>query len=232
VEHRRQVEPVAVGVLDRDADVAGGVRTMKATSSGVASSAAKMRSPSFSRSSSSTTTTALPAAICAIARSMVSRPRRRYGSCGAAVTVSPGPAGDDPGLQQLLDVLGDHVDLEVDRVARALAAERRQPERRRDEAHLEPVVAERADGQGDAVDGDRALLDDVAAEAAGSDVRTTVQCSSGVTDSTSPVPSTWPCTTWPPRRSCTRTARSRLTGLPTCSAPSEDAAGSRPSRRR
>jgi len=25
-----------------------------------------------------------------------------------------------------------------------------------------------------------------------------------------PVPSTWPCTRWPPRRSCSRTARSRL----------------------
>ncbi len=36
---------------------------MKATSSGVAFSAAKIRSPSFSRSSSSMTTTALPAAI-------------------------------------------------------------------------------------------------------------------------------------------------------------------------
>ena len=42
---------------------------MNATSSGVAFSAAKMRSPSFSRSSSSMTTTALPAAISATARS-------------------------------------------------------------------------------------------------------------------------------------------------------------------
>ncbi len=45
---------------------------MNATSSGVAFSAAKMRSPSFSRSSSSTTTTALPAAISATARSILS----------------------------------------------------------------------------------------------------------------------------------------------------------------
>ena len=42
-------------------------RTMKPTSSGVALAAAKMRSPSFSRSSSSTTTTGRPAAIAAIA---------------------------------------------------------------------------------------------------------------------------------------------------------------------
>ena len=45
---------------------------MNATSSGVAFSAAKMRSPSFSRSSSSMTTTALPAAMSATARSTVS----------------------------------------------------------------------------------------------------------------------------------------------------------------
>jgi hypothetical protein len=43
--------------------------TMKATSSGVAFSAAKIRSPSFSRSSSSMTTTAFPAAMSATARS-------------------------------------------------------------------------------------------------------------------------------------------------------------------
>src|ERR1700722_9801230 len=42
---------------------------MNATSSGVAFSAAKMRSPSFSRSSSSMTTTALPAAMSATALS-------------------------------------------------------------------------------------------------------------------------------------------------------------------
>ena len=44
-------------------------RIVKAISSGVALEAAKMMSPSFSRSSSSTTTTALPAAMSAIARS-------------------------------------------------------------------------------------------------------------------------------------------------------------------
>ena len=47
-------------------------RTMNASSSGVACSAAKIRSPSFSRSSSSTTMTALPAAMSLIARSMSS----------------------------------------------------------------------------------------------------------------------------------------------------------------
>jgi len=45
---------------------------MNATSSGVAFSAAKIRSPSFSRSSSSMTTTAFPAAMSATALSTVS----------------------------------------------------------------------------------------------------------------------------------------------------------------
>ncbi len=43
---------------------------MNAISSGVASSAAKIRSPSFSRSASSTTTTGRPAAMSAIACSI------------------------------------------------------------------------------------------------------------------------------------------------------------------
>ncbi len=47
-------------------------RIVKAISAGVALLAAKMMSPSFSRSSSSTTTTGLPAATSAIARSMES----------------------------------------------------------------------------------------------------------------------------------------------------------------
>ena len=48
-------------------------RTMKAISSGVARSAAKIRSPSFSRSASSTTTTARPTATSAIAHSTPAR---------------------------------------------------------------------------------------------------------------------------------------------------------------
>src|SRR5271156_5680710 len=37
-----------------------------------------------------------------------------------------------------------------------------------------------------------------------------------------PVPSTWPCTRWPPRRSARRTDCSRLTGAPALSAPRPD----------
>src|SRR5215207_7376838 len=103
---------------------------MNATSSGVAFSAAKVRSPSFSRSSSSMTTTALPAAISAIARSTVSSlviccHLHRIQDLGLSVR-RPGPhhqyeplAGGDycqlarRGTHQSFDVLGDDVDLQV-----------------------------------------------------------------------------------------------------------------------
>jgi len=81
---------------------------MNATSSGVAISAAKMRSPSFSRSASSTTTTGLPAAMSATAL----RWRRKrssaqsFGPCGQ----QPLPVVSEPSL----DVLGQHVDLDID----------------------------------------------------------------------------------------------------------------------
>ena len=61
-------------------------RIVNAISSGVALLAAKMMSPSFSRVSSSTTTTALPAAMSAIARSMVSS---RTPSCSCSLMLGP-----------------------------------------------------------------------------------------------------------------------------------------------
>ena len=64
-------------------------RIVKAISSGVALLAAKMMSPSFSRVSSSTTTTALPAAMSAIARSMGSS---RTPSCWAVGSLMRGPS--------------------------------------------------------------------------------------------------------------------------------------------
>jgi len=65
-------------------------RIVKAISSGVALEAAKMMSPSFSRSSSSTTTTALPAAMSAMARSMESNLTLMTGSpSGSRRAASP-----------------------------------------------------------------------------------------------------------------------------------------------
>ncbi|OMI41550.1 phosphoenolpyruvate synthase/pyruvate phosphate dikinase [Streptomyces sparsogenes DSM 40356] len=69
--------------------------------------------------------------------------------------------------QQPLDVFGEHVHFEVDRVAGLLDAEGGQGEGRRDEADGEVVRARVDHGQADAVDRDGALLDDVAAEVGG-----------------------------------------------------------------
>src|ERR1700712_1568134 len=98
---------------------------MNDTSSGVAFDAAKMMSPSFSRSSSSTTTTALPAAMSAIAASTSSNRMPAYCS----------PVPSSPWmcpwvrsvmcLHHLLDVLRDHVHLEVDALAGLLEAQGR-----------------------------------------------------------------------------------------------------------
>src|SRR5487761_1061832 len=68
---------------------------------------------------------------------------------------------------ELLHVLGDHVDLEVDLGAWLLHAERGALERLGDEADLEPVVADPGNGKADAVDGDGTFVHDVPAEARG-----------------------------------------------------------------
>ena len=88
-------------------------------------------------------------------------------------------------------------------------------ERLGDQRDGEAVVAQRADGQADAVDRDRALLDQVAHELAGRRrSRARARCRRRVTAATVAVPSTWPCTMWPPSRSPARSASSRLTGEP------------------
>src|SRR6202171_4318169 len=146
---------------------------MNATSSGVAFSAAKIRSPSFSRSSSSMTTTALPAAISATARSTESslvicatlagcrgnhrqrfqyKPPARSDYCQPLWVRLP---------HQSFDVLRDDVDLEVDRRADRRGAQGALLQRGLDQRHLEPVMTQIGDGQRHPVDGDRPLLDDV-----------------------------------------------------------------------
>src|SRR6185436_18823697 len=119
-------------------------RVMKLIASGVTNWAAMTRSPSFSRSSSSTTTTILPAAMSSRAASMVAN----------SMSVRAG--------NELLHVLGQHVDLEIDGSPLPRRAERRALQRLRDERHAEVILADVAHGQRDAVDGDRALLDHVA----------------------------------------------------------------------
>src|SRR6266849_10885137 len=96
-------------------------RVMKLMCSGVTSSAATTRSPSFSRSSSSTTITNLPAAKSEIASGTVASPIRY--------------------LILLAQVAGHvsrhHVRLDVDHAPGAIASGNRDLERVRDERHLE-----------------------------------------------------------------------------------------------
>src|ERR1700712_3778743 len=136
---------------------------MKATSSGVASSAAKIRSPSFSRSSSSTTTTARPAAISAMALWI--------GSSMSVAAVSFRVRGS-PIAQQAFGVLGQYVHFQVDRITDPQIAQDGRPQRFRNQPDLEPVGSGRlrTDGryrQRHSVDGDRALLGDVAGQLTG-----------------------------------------------------------------
>src|SRR4029079_6461193 len=115
---------------------------MNDSSSGVASSAAKIRSPSFSRSASSTTTTALPALMSATARSMdpksftVIRPRH-----------------------QLLHVLRDEIHLDIHGIAGFAHTESGVYTDRRDQRYDERVVRHARHGERYPVHGDRALLD-------------------------------------------------------------------------
>src|SRR5581483_4674907 len=123
-------------------------RTMKAIPSGVIFSAAMIRSPSFSRSASSMTTTNSPRAMAATASSIGAN--GMFGSALSRLT------------HEALDVLGQEVDLEVDRVAGALDPEGRDGSGVGDQGEFEGLVADAGHGQADAVDGDRALLHDVA----------------------------------------------------------------------
>src|SRR5689334_6615130 len=117
-------------------------RTMKAMPSGVIFSAAMIRSPSFSRSASSTTTTNSPRAMAATASSI--------GANGIGSALS---------RHQSFDILRHQVDLEVDRVTRALDPEGRDGSGVGDQGEFEALLPEARHGEADAVDGDRALLD-------------------------------------------------------------------------
>ena len=78
------------------------------------------------------------------------------------------------------------------------------------------------DGQRDAVDGDRPLVDEVAPHPVGqARPRRPPSARWGCGTGSSPVPSTWPWTMWPPSRFSAVTARSRLTRVPGRNAPRE-----------
>jgi hypothetical protein len=64
----------------------------------------------------------------------------------------------DVAVDESFDVLRDHVDFEMYGVARFFLRERRQFVGLGDDGDVELAVAQRRDGEADAVDGDRSLL--------------------------------------------------------------------------
>src|SRR5205085_8041252 len=120
---------------------------MKFTISGVTSSAAQMRSPSFSRSSSSATMTNLPARMSFTACSTVAKEDIGIGlSIGGHRSVRP---------HQALHIFANHVGLDVNVVSLAQRVERRMTQGVLDERKLNDLRARQIiDGQADTVDRD------------------------------------------------------------------------------
>src|SRR6187402_3164356 len=132
---------------------------MKLIASGVTCSAATTRSPSFSRSSSSTRITIRPAASSATssgtgAMAMANcRWRGRLGARGA--DAARGLGARDGAGQHALDVARDQINLKVDRAVGDEGPERRVLQRVRDQVDAEFAavrqVFDAVDGQADAV---------------------------------------------------------------------------------
>src|SRR5262249_25205808 len=116
---------------------------MNVIASGVANCAAMTRSPSFSRSGASTTTTNLPWRMSSVASSIVAKGEETCGPPATPMIVALGASATD----EALDVLGEHVGLEIDLVARLERAERRYLERVRDERDREAGPVQRGNGE-------------------------------------------------------------------------------------
>ena len=138
---------------------------MKLIASGVANWAAIVRSPSFSRFSSSQTTTIRPRRISSIASSIVANDCRARSRSRSSQVILRFLLRSKP-CRSRSDVAGDHVHLEVDPVAldRASPSVVRSSVSGISDTSNQSGV-ERGDRQADAVDGDRAVLDDVALRA-------------------------------------------------------------------
>src|SRR4051812_45720059 len=122
---------------------------MKLTASGVANCAAITRSPSFSRSSPSQTTTIWPRRISSIASSMVAKAELGSGSLVACrSSVASGLSAISvlaccpQWCHQPLYVLADQVALDVEPAAGGRVAEVGAQQRLGNQRDLEPVVAE------------------------------------------------------------------------------------------
>src|SRR2546421_9059097 len=146
---------------------------MKLTASGVANWADITRSPSFSRSSPSESTTMWPRRISSTAsstgengesgsrRSPLFALRSSVDSCGRVISVL---AAFSQWCHQALHVLADQVALNVEPATRDRVAEVGVQQGLGDQRDLQPAVAEAGDGETDAVEGDRAALDHLAVE--------------------------------------------------------------------
>src|SRR5688500_1390050 len=119
---------------------------MKLIASGVIFSAAIVRSPSFSRSSSSTTITMRPARTASIACSMGAK----------------GPLGLASLMERLDDILPNYVAFDVDAVARPERGERRVRHGVRHDLKSGVPVVQPRDREGNTVNRERAFLDDKA----------------------------------------------------------------------
>ena len=144
---------------------------MKLTASGVANCAAITRSPSFSRSSPSQTTTMRPRRISSIASSIVAKglsPASAPLLCplrlGHLAHACSFPANGATNRSTYLATTS-HSTFSLS-PGRGLA-EVRPLQGLGDQRDLDPVLAERGDREADAAEGDRALLDDVAQQLGG-----------------------------------------------------------------
>src|SRR6266850_2869810 len=139
-------------------------RAMKLTASGVIFSAAIVRSPSFSRSSSSTTMIIRPARIAATASPMEAngeaflRAPLAISMCCFMFGRRQCQAGE---LRSAHDIFPHHVAFEVHAIAELRGAQVRVLDRIRNDHHVEAILAETGDRQADPVDGDRSLVHDV-----------------------------------------------------------------------
>ena len=158
---------------------------------------------------------------------LLDRRERALPRLGRRVLVSGSPSSGSRSLlsgewcHQPLHVLRHDVALDVQLASRRELAEVRPLQGLGDQRDLDPILAQLGDREADAVEGDRALVDRVAqqlgreadAEAAGEAVLLDRRA-------TSPTPSTWPWTMWPPSRSEACIASSRLTRAPASRPPS------------
>ena len=186
---------------------------MKLIASGVANCAASVRSPSFSRSSSSQTTTILPWRISSIACSIVANtavPARDSCSCSC--------------LHQPLHLLGEDVDLDVERARLPIPPRLVRLSVSGISDTAKPSSTERAHGQANAVERDRALLHEVARRAAGSTLDLEDPREALLADRARRCP----CRPRGPARCARRGAprraarSSRFTRAPACRSPSEE----------